>query len=313
MTKERFWKNPLAVAGIAVLCTLLWGSAFPCIKLGYEWFHIQNGDVPSMLLFAGGRFWGAGMIVLVIGLLQRRQPMLLRRSDLLPVGTLAFFQTFLQYLLLYIGIIHVSGTKSSLFTSLSAFGSVFLSAMFFRSDRLTASKIIGCLIGIGGIVIMNVGGSFGGFLLLGDGLVILSNLSGAAGNVVSKKIAAGRDPVQISAWQLLIGGSGLILTGRLLGGQLVFYDARCWWILLYLAAMAGIAFMLWTTLLFYNDVSRVAVFNLLIPVFGTMWSGIFLGENIFTPINLLSLALVCTGIFAVNLRQKPPSHRTFAR
>jgi len=62
--------------------------------------------------------------------------------------------------------------------------------------------------------------------------------------------------------------------------------------------------MLWTMLLFYNDVSRVAVFNLLIPVFGTIWSGIFLGENIFTAENMLSLLLVCSGIFLVNFTLK---------
>ena len=78
--------------------------------------------------------------------------------------------------------------------------------------------------------------------------------------------------------------------------------------LLYLAAMAGIAFMLWTMLLFHNDVSRVAVYNLLIPVFGAMWSGIFLGENIFTLINILSLVLVSSGIFIVNISVSKKGH-----
>lgn len=296
--------NSIFVAAVAVFCTILWGTAFPCIKIGYRLFQIESGDIPSTLIFAGARFALAGVIVLTIGLVISPEKMLLRKKDILPVSVLGLFQTFLQYLLLYIGLVSVSGTKSSLLTSVSAFGSVILSAVFFKSDRLTVKKLIGCIVGIAGIVVINIGGELGGFTLLGDGLVILSNLSGAAGNIISKKIAGGRSPVQLAAWQLILGGSALIITGLCLGGRLVFYEASCYFMLLYLAAMAGVAFMLWTMLIFHNDVSRVAVYNLLIPVFGTMWSGIFLGENIFTVINLLSLLHVCAGIFLVNVRSK---------
>ena len=231
--------------------------------------------------------------------------MLLHKKDILPVGILGFFQTFMQYLLLYIGLLKVSGTKSSLLTSVAAFGSVILSAIFFKSDKLTFKKILGCLVGISGIFVITMsGGSIGGFSLMGDGLVILSNLSGAFGNVISKKISPNRDPIQISGWQLTFGGSALIITGLIFGGKLIFYNINCLLILLYLAFMAGIAFMLWTMLLFHNPVSKIAVFNLFIPVFGTMWSGIFLSENIFTPINLISLLLVCSGVFLVNSNKK---------
>ncbi len=299
--KQKLLTHPLFVAAVAVGCTLLWGTAFPCIKIGYQLFHIGSGDIPSTLIFAGARFSLAGVIVLLIGLCISPRKMRLHKRDLLPVTLLALLQTYLQYLLLYIGLVRVSGTKSSLLTSVAAFGSVVLSAVCFRSDRMTIRKIVGCLVGISGIVVINLGGDLGGFSLLGDGLVILSNLSGAAGNIVSKKFASGRSPVQLAGWQLLVGGSALIVTGFSCGGRLVFYDLSCVLMLLYLAAMAGIAFMLWTMLLFHNEVSRVAVFNLLIPVFGTMWSGLFLKENIFTLVNLLSLLLVCGGIFLVNI------------
>ena len=297
--------NTFFVAGISLLCTIMWGSAFPCIKIGYELFRIDADDIPSKLIFAGARFLLAGLIVLVIGIIKEKSKMKLHRRDILPIAALGFFQTYMQYLLLYIGLVRVSGTKSAVLTSVSTFGSVIISALVFKSDKLTQKKMLGCVIGLTGIIIMNSGGDgLGGFLLLGDGLVILSNLSGAAGNVLSKKISTGRTPVQISAWQLILGGSSLILTGIVCGGRLVFYEQGCIWLLLYLAAMAGVAFMLWTMLLFHNDVSRVAVYNLLIPVFGAMWSAIFLSENIFTVTNILALALVCSGIFIVNFKRR---------
>lgn len=291
----------------AVFCTMLWGTAFPAIKIGYELFRIEADDIPTKLIFAGARFLLAGIIVLSAGAVsgKNKTKILLNKNDLIPVGILALFQTFLQYLLLYIGLTSISGTRSSILTSVSAFGSVILSAVFWKSDRLTAFKITGCLVGISGIVLMNIRpGSLEGFTLLGDGIVILSNLSGAAGNVISKKISSGRHPAQISGWQLTIGGTALILTGFLTGGRLTFYDINCLWILLYLAAMAGTAFLLWTKLLFIYPVSKVGVFNMLIPVFGTLWSGIFLGEDIFTMGNIASLLLVCSGIFLVNYHKK---------
>lgn len=303
MNKKKLTTNIFFVAAIAVLCTLLWGTAFPAIKTGYELFKINTDDIPAKLIFAGGRFALAGLIVLFIGLFTDRKKLILKKNDILPICILSTFQTFLQYLLLYIGIVNVSGTKSSVLTSVAAFGSVILSAICFKNDSLTFRKIIGCIVGITGIIVININGDgFAGFSFTGDGLVILSNVSGAVGNVISKKIADGRSPVKVSGFQLLFGGTALIIAGLIFGGNLIFYNINCWICLIYLAAMAGIAFMLWTMLLAHNKVSRVAVYNLLIPVFGTMWSGIFLGENIFTPINLISLLLVCSGIFIVNFK-----------
>ena len=95
----------------------------------------------------------------------------------------------------------------------------------------------------------------------------------------------------------------MTVIGLLFGGRLNAQNYTAWFLLLYLGAMAGIAFMLWTMLLRNNPVGRVAVFNFLIPVFGTMWSGIFLFENIFTLQNILALLLVSAGIFIVNLKK----------
>ncbi len=302
--KTDYRSNPVFAASVAVLCTLLWGTAFPAIKIGYIEFGIESQNIPSQLMFAGARFCLAGMIVLFWGFVTAKKDgkmPILHKNDIVPISVLSLFQTYGQYLLLYIGIVNVSGTSSSLYTSAAAFTSVLLSSIVFKGDDLTLKKITGCLIGFIGIVFMISGKTAaGGVTLIGDGLVILSNVFGGIGNVISKKINTGRTPAMVSGWQLLIGGTALLITGAALGGSLIFRSTACVLILLYLGSMAGTAFLLWTMLLFHNPVSKIAVFNLLIPVFGTMWSGIFLGEIIFTLQNGLSLLLVCSGIFLVN-------------
>ena len=52
--------------GVVLACLascFLWGSAFPCVKIGYELFGIDAADVPSILAFAGTRFVIAGLMV----------------------------------------------------------------------------------------------------------------------------------------------------------------------------------------------------------------------------------------------------------
>ena len=55
MNKKLLTKTPV-VCGLAIICCLLWGSAFPCIKIGYQMFNIPSGAVGSQFLFAGIRF-----------------------------------------------------------------------------------------------------------------------------------------------------------------------------------------------------------------------------------------------------------------
>ena len=75
-------------------------------------------------------------------------------------------------------------------------------------------------------------------------------------------------------------------------------------LLIYMAALSAVAFTVWTYLLSHNPVSTVSIYNLLIPVFGTVLSGIFLHENIFTWTHLVSILLVCTGIVMVNKKER---------
>lgn len=49
----RVFSSTWGVLVLNLVCCLLWGSAFPCIKIGYRVFGIASGDTGSQLLFAG--------------------------------------------------------------------------------------------------------------------------------------------------------------------------------------------------------------------------------------------------------------------
>ena len=81
------------VVGAAVLANLLWGSAAPCIKLGYRFFNISGEDVMSQILFAGVRFTLAGLLTILIGSLLRGRLLLPKRGSGGMILTLAMMQT----------------------------------------------------------------------------------------------------------------------------------------------------------------------------------------------------------------------------
>lgn len=286
----------------ALICAAFWGTAFPLIKLGYIKLNIDSADIASKLLFAGERFALAGVIVFVFGLFYYRKPLLLPKKDIAPAALLGFVQTFLQYLFAYIGVGFTTAVNTSVITGTVSIISVVLAAVFFKNDKLSALKIIGCLLGLFGIACVNLADfSLSSLTFAGDIIVLLSAFSGAFGNIITKKISSDKNPTAVTAYQLFFGGALLIIAGLAFGGRTVFNGSGLI-ILVWLSIVSSVSFLLWTALLKYHPVSRITVFTMLIPVFGTIWSFVLLGENVFRIENLVSLALIVSGIVLVNIK-----------
>uniref|UniRef100_UPI00266C5F55 DMT family transporter n=1 Tax=Victivallis vadensis TaxID=172901 RepID=UPI00266C5F55 len=165
-----------------------------------------------------------------------------------------------------------------------------------KNDRLTLMKIIGCILGFGGIIAINFGGTVSTDTWFGDMMILFSTISAAAGNIIAKKVTTGRDPFPVTAFQLLTGGFILLVSGICCGGSIGLINVESVSVLLWLAFVSAAAFSLWTALLKFHDASRISVFNLLVPVFGTVLSGLMLGENVFRIETLISLILISLGI-----------------
>ena len=64
MNQKLLTKTPV-VCLLTLICCLLWGSAFPVVKIGYRMFSIASSDVGGQILFAGIRFFLAGVLVIL--------------------------------------------------------------------------------------------------------------------------------------------------------------------------------------------------------------------------------------------------------
>ena len=289
----------------AVLCTLLWGAAYPLIKYSYATLAVES--TADKLMFASARFMTAGAMVFALSwAVGRRIPSVPKKLAgwVVLYGVL---QTGLMYILNYIGVANTTATKTSILTAASAFFAVLFAPLFFRGERLTALKLIGAVVGFSGIITVNLGGLSGGFRLDGEGLVLAAAVLNTAGSFVGKRISKGR-VFEMTAYQLMIGAALILLVGLIMGGGIAF-SGRWLLLTLALAFISAAAFSLWTALLVYHDAGSILVFNLLIPIFGALWSFVILGERqIFDPLYILSVALITLGIILVNYTknfQKP--------
>ena len=287
----------------ALICTALWGSAFPCIKTGYSLFHIGAAQTSSQILFAGIRFFLAGILTILIGSIGQKKFLLPKRASIPKVFVLCMFQTVIQYLLFYIGLAHTTGVKGSILGGTSVLFSILIVCLVFRQETFTSHKLLGCIIGFAGIVIVNLNGAGMdmGFTFTGEGFMILSALSYALSSIFFKRFSADDDPIALSGWQFLLGGAIMMAVGVLFGGRVEGFTLPSTMLLLYMGFISAAAYSLWGLLLKYNPVSRITVFGFMTQVFGVLLSALILKEKgAFGPKTLAALLLVCAGIYLVN-------------
>ena len=297
---EEKLQKPMMVCLLALLCCALWGSAFPCVKIGYDLLHIQ--DVGSQILFAGYRFFLAGIFTFVIGSVMERKLLTVKRASVKYVAAQGVLQTAMQYFFFYVGLANTTGAKGSVINASNAFISIIAAAVLIRTEKITWKKAVGCAIGFAGVIVINLSpGAWGdGFHLLGEGMIFMSALCYGISSVTLKMISDRESPVTITAYQLLIGGAILVISGIVSGGSVTGFTWKSSLLLGYMALLSTVAFSIWSLLLKYNSVGKVTIYGFSIPVFGVALSALFLGENILSWQTVIALIMVSVGIIIVN-------------
>lgn len=285
---------------LALFSCLLWGSAFPAIKMGYSLFQINSTDIGGQALFAGTRFFLAGAVIFLLFSLKEGRMPLLRRDNAVKVLGIGVFQIALQYLLFYIGLANITGTRGALINACHGFITIIVAHYLIKAEPLNWQKAAGCIIGFGGIAVLNLGGEGTSVTLLGDGMIIAATLIYGIGSVFIKMISKETSGIVITAYQLLSGGLLLMVVGLLLGGSVPVITWKGIALFLYLILISAAAFSIWNTLIQHNPIAKIAIFGSSIPAFAAILSALLLGEDILTWQNLVALIGVSSGIFLVN-------------
>ena len=305
-------KNTLTRTGIVALlacvCCILWGSAIPVIKTGYRLMEVDAADTASQIVFAGIRFTLAGLLVLIFASIRERKVLIPDRTILKYAVPVCLAQTVGQYFFFYIGVAHTSGVKGGIITGLGNFIAILMACLIVRNERMTGRKMAGCVLGFAGVVVINLMGKSldMGFTLTGEGFILISQVAYGISTILitiySKKVS----PVVLSGTQFTMGGVVLTLIGIGMGGRLGNITAVGVVIIFYLAMVSAVAYTLWSVLLAWNDVSKVAIFGFVNPLCSVILSALILGEvkQAFNTGSLVALLLVCAGIYIVNCKAK---------
>lgn len=291
------------VAIFALTAAVLWGWAYPLIKLGFAEFGISSDMAGSKMLFAGIRFTLAGLIILAVARGRRLDFRVSKPSAWWYILIFALLNTTLHYACFYFGLSFSAGSRSAILNSLGTFLTVILACVIFKSDRMTWSKAIGCAVGFTGICILNVGGVEAEVSVIGDTLIILNAVCGSAASLLTRGLGKRVNIFVGTGYGLAIGGALLIIPGLLAGGTLGHITLWGCAIMLMLIGISSIGFTLYNKLLSCNPVGKVAIYNSLIPVVGAVTSCMCLGEPFYWKY-LISGTMAAAGIYIINRSKK---------
>jgi drug/metabolite transporter (DMT)-like permease len=268
--------------------------------MGFEEFAITPDMTGNKILFAGVRFTFSGLIILAFAKAKRRSFAMRRKTDWWFMLLFALLNTTFHYSTFYIGLSFSAGARAAILNSLSVFLLVIMACIFFKSDRFTMGKVLGCVLGFAGILALNMGGvESGHFTLLGDGMIIVNALCSAVASLLTRSLIKRVDVFVGTGYSLGLGGLLLLVPSLLAGATMPQITWLGLVILLLLIGISALSFVLYNKLISCNPVGKVAIFNSLIPVVGAVTSCLCLGETFYWKY-VIAGALATAGIYIIN-------------
>ena len=289
-----------------LVCALLWGSAFPCIKLVYqEWKDTGVAvGLTDLWWFAGVRFTIAGAALLLIS----KRPLKELRAS--PPKLLALFsltQTTGQYLFFYFALTLATGSLSSLVVSTGSFWWLLLAPLLLKTPWPTRWQWLAILIGAVGVTIAtyNPGASEPGSIL-GVLCMLAATFLGALGVITYSKLKPTIGPRAGTGFSLFTGGLILLLVGApAFADATVLLTPKIIVLTLWLAFVSVAAFSIWNQLSTLHPVSLLASYRFLIPVCGIVESLLFIPGEKATPGLFLGGLLVVASLISAQYLARP--------
>ena len=298
--QQNIFTRPLWVSVFALTAAISWGWAYPLIKLGFEEFQILPDMTGSKILFAGLRFFLSGVILLAIARATKRSFRTHGSHSWSYLFIFTLLNTTFHYAFFYIGLSHSDGARAAILNSLGVFVLVLLACAIFPSDKLTKRKILGCLLGFVGILMLNLGSTqTSDFSFLGDGMIVLNALCSAFASLMTRGVCKRIDIFVGTGYSLGLGGGMLILIGLYFGGTLPTVTLWGLIILLLLTIISALGFALYNNLLRHNPIGKIAIYNSLIPVVGALTSCLCLDEPFYAKY-AIAVVLAAGGIYVIN-------------
>ncbi len=300
---ESIFKDRKYSAILAFMCALGWSLAYPLIKIGYQEFGIDSADLGGKILFAGIRFFLAGVLVLLFCHCRKIKIDMKKKSDISWLLLLAVVNTTLHYMFAYIGLGYNASARSTILDSMGGFFLIILSVIIFSDDKISAPKIIGCILGVAGIVAINIqpgADFFSDITLRGDGMILLNAGCAGFGGIITRIVSKKMNMMQATGRSMMFGGALLLAIGFIIGVDNSWnWSIKGVIVLFILIMISAVCFGVYNELLACNPISKIAIYNALIPVLGVFFAAILLHEALKWQY-FLAVLMVTGGIYMVN-------------
>ena len=217
------------------------------------------------------------------------------KGSLVPILLSGTFAIILHYTFSYVGLQYTDSSIVAILKQVGPLLYVCFSSLFFKNDHLTVRKLAGVLLGIAGVLVLNVSPE-GIAFHRGDVLIICASVCMVFANVISKKLFEKEDPITATGCSQLFGGIVLLMIGKLLGGRMDVHFDESVWVLVVICFASVISYCLWYGIVKRGKLSKLFIIKFTEPMFAALFGALLLGEDIFRIEFILAFVLIAAGI-----------------
>ncbi|MCM8543414.1 MAG: DMT family transporter [Lentisphaeraceae bacterium] len=290
---ESFKQSRYFLAGGALFCSLLWGSAFPCIRLAHRYFDSE--PFANHIAFAGIRFSIAGFVVL---LFLNRKKEYWKACPKFGLLATALFQVVFQYSLFYWGLKLAPAVLGAILVSTGSFWWVLIAPLVDKKESINIKQFGALALGFSGVCVCVFTKSGGGENPYSGFLFVASCLCGVIAALMVRPISKKIPSTFLNGASLFCGGTILCLVNpQMTLGLIQNMRMELLLITLWLSVVSALAFSLWYYLITLFDVPRLSGYRMLIPVCGVLESVLILSDEKLTWNYLTGGLIVLSSIF----------------
>ena len=284
----------------AVSAVALWGLAFPLIQIGLEDFS------PIMLGFLRFVLASALMLVFIVVMYSFEQVAATVRKEWKPLLILGLLYVTIPNIAQNIGL--QSGT-SSIASVIQSSGPVMtlIFAVLLLKERMTSMKAMGTVVAMAGTILLVASGgiSLQDEDFTSNVFILMSATSYGLAWVSAKRMLERNPPVLIIGLSLMFGTALLAVAVPFESPMVFEVNTDSVVNLLVLGLLCGsISSLLYLSSLEKHEVSRMAFFIYLMPVFASVFAWILRGEGVETWTAVCGLIIVA-GILIANRNSGP--------
>ncbi len=283
--------------------SLAWGSSF-------FWIKIALNEVGPFMLVALRMAFGAAGLLAVILIQRPKWPQ--DRRVWLVLALLGLTNTAIPFTLISWGEIYVDSAVASILNSSVPIFTTIIAHFFLNDDRLSLTRVLGLVIGFGGVVMVLWRGAVHPDSsewvtnnLLGQLAVVLAAVLYAGSAVLARRYGAQLSPAIQAVIPLLVGDAFMWLAVALVDSPVVLPALPITWGALAWLGLIGscLAYLFYFSLLHEIGPTRATLVTYTFPVIGVLMGVLFLGEHLDWQL-ALGGALVVGSIAIVNRQKK---------